>query len=226
MTDPVQTPPAGTPPAQPPAQGGNNQQQTPAPQQGNPQQPPAQNPAPQTFTQDQVNQIIDQRWGEKLGSLEKELGLESGALKNPGPIKDLIAAQKKPKMPPAGATEPLTGAELRMAKMEALMMAGVPSKKIPGLLSRVQGKTKADIEADIQFMLSEGFIILEQPAPPQQQQAPPAQQQQIAAQGAGNQGVPPGPKTWTRSDLSKLPPEEYEKNRSEILAALRDGRVK
>jgi hypothetical protein len=152
-----------------------------------------------------------------MADLEKELGIQSGGLK------DYVAAQKKPKTPPAGATEPLTGAELRMAKMEALMLAGVPSKKIPGLLSRVQGKTKADIEADVQFMLSEGFIVIE--APPAQQPAPPAQQQQIAAQGAGNQGVPPGLKTWTRAELSKLSPEEYEKNRTEIHAAMRDGRV-
>jgi hypothetical protein len=153
-----------------------------------------------------------------MADLEKELGIQSGSLK------DYVAAQKKPKSPPAGSTEPLTGAELRMAKMEALMLAGVPSKKIPGLLSRVQGKTKADIEADVQFMLSEGFIIIE--APPTQQPAPPAQQQQIAAQGAGNQGVPPGPKTWTRQEIKSLSPEEYEKNRSDIMKAMQDGRVK
>jgi hypothetical protein len=171
------------------------------------------------LTQEQADAIFNKRWGEKMADLEKELGIQSGGLK------EYLAAQKKPKTPPTGSTDPLTGAELRMAKMEALMLAGVPSKKIPALLSRVQGKTKTDIEADVQFMLTEGFIILEAPpaAQPQQQPAPQPQNQ---AQGAGQQGVPPGPKQWTRAELNKLSPEEYEKNRTEIHAALRDGRVK
>lgn len=223
MADPA-TPAAGTPPADPPAGGqpaSNNL--TPAANQppGN-NQPPTQTPTPQTFTQEQVDAIFNKRWGEKMADIEKELGLQAGGLK------DFVAAQKKPQTPPVGSTDPLTGAELRMAKMEALMLAGVPSKKIPGLLSRVQGKTKADIETDVKFMITEGFIVLEeskQAAQPQQQpptQAPPT----VAAQGAGSPGVPPGPKTWVRAELSKLSPEEYEKHRSEIHAALRDGRVK
>lgn len=116
MADPA-TPPAGTPPANP-APGGNVPPATP------PAQQPGNNPPPaQEFimTQEQFNQ----RFAEKMGSIERDLGLPQGGLK------DFVAAQKaaqKPK-PPTGET--LSGADLKLAKMEALMTAGVPSKQIP-----------------------------------------------------------------------------------------------
>ena len=171
MTDPVQTLPAGTPPAVPPAQGGQIQPQppnpTPAPANnpGNNQQlPPAQNPPAVDFILNQEQ--FNQRWGEKMAALEKELGMP---LKD---IKPLVEASKKPPAP-APSNDPLSGAELRLAKMEALMLAGVPSKKIPGLLSRVQGKSKAEIEADIQQMVADGFLVIGEPAPAVQPQQPP-----------------------------------------------------
>jgi hypothetical protein len=163
------------------------------------------------LSQEQFNK----RWAEKMATLEGELGM---------PIKDikpLIEASKKPAKPPqpSTATDPLTGADLRIAKMESLMLAGVPSKKIPGLLSRVQGKTKADIEADIQQMIADGFLVIEEP-----KAAQPLQPNQ--AQGAGNPGVPPGPKIWTKSEIAKLTPEQHEKHRLDIMAAMQEGRVK
>jgi hypothetical protein len=108
--------------------------------------------------------------------------------------------------------------------MESLMLAGVPSKKIPGLLSRVQGKTKADIEADIQQMVADGFLIIGEPAPTQVAQPPQLLTNQV--QGAGNPGVPPGPKTWTKEEIAGLTPEQHEKHRLEIMTAMQDGRVK
>jgi hypothetical protein len=153
-----------------------------------------------------------------MTALEKDLGM---------PLKDLkpfLEANKKPpKLVPSTATDPLTGADLRIAKMESLMLAGVPSKKIPGLLSRVQGKTKADIEADIQQMIADGFLIIEEPKVAQPLQLP---ANQVQVLGAGNPGVPPGPKTWTKAEIAGLTPEQHEKHRLDIISAMSEDRVK
>jgi hypothetical protein len=188
-----QVPPAGTPPAN---NGGNNQQQqTPAPQQGTQQQQQQQPPA-QNFIMNQEQ--FNARWGEKMGELEKALGIDSGALKNPDTIKNLIAAQK-PK-PLTGET--LSGADLKLAKMEALMQAKVPSELIPLYLQHfnIAGKTREEIQASIQQLIDKKLLAVDALAQPgtQQQQGPPN-----AAQGAGNTGVPgtPGKKTWKKSEI-------------------------
>jgi len=203
-------------PGQDPQSGDNQQQQqTPAATPGIQQH----QPAPFIMNQEQFNQ----RWAEKHADIEKDLGM---------PLKDAKALIESTKKPPAPATstETLTGAELRMAKMEALMLAGVPSKKIPGLLSRVQGKSKADIEADIKLMVADGFIIIQGPKPaaqPQQQQQQMPATTPTAAQGAGNTGVPAsGEKTFTESQIAAMSPEEYEKNRDAIFKAMEAGAIK
>jgi hypothetical protein len=153
------------------------------------------------------------RWGAKHGEIEKELGMSIAE------AKAFIAANKKP---PANKAEKLEGADLRMAKMEALMFAKVPSEKIPGLISRVQGSNKTEIEADIQQMITDGYITLQAAQPSQQQNQPPN-----AAQGAGNPGVPgtPGKKTWKRSEIKNMSREDHLKNKDEIFAAMRENRI-
>jgi hypothetical protein len=167
---------------------------------------------------------FDQRYGEKLTALEKELGLEPGALKDPASLRERIGQKKPPA--PAPSSDPLSGAELRLAKMEALMLAKVPSERIPGLLSRVQGKSKAEIEADIQQMIADGFLVIEKPAAAQpQQQGPPN-----AAQGAGNPGVPgqpPAKKIWKESEIKelRLAGKITDEVMAEIRLAASEGRV-
>lgn len=190
-----QPPAAGTPPANAPAGGQEHQ-------------PPAQNEF--IMNQEQFNA----RWGAKHGEIEKELGMS---------IEEAKAFIKANRKPPANKAEKLEGADLRMAKMEALMFAKVPSEKIPGLISRVQGSNKTEIEADIQQMITDGFITLQAAQPLQQQQSQPPN----AAQGAGNPGVPgtPGKKTWKRSEIKNMSREDHLKNKDEIFAAMRENRI-
>jgi hypothetical protein len=190
-----ESPAAGTPPANTPAGGQEHQ-------------PPAQNEF--IMNQEQFNA----RWGAKHGEIEKELGMS---------IDDAIDFIKANRKPPANKTEKLEGADLRMAKMEALMFAKVPSEKIPGLISRVQGSNKTEIEADIQQMITDGYITLQAAQPLQQQQSQPPN----AAQGAGNPGVPgtPGKKTWKRSEIKNMSREDHLKNKDEIFAAMRENRI-
>ena len=211
----AELPPApGTPPADP-APGGNVPPATP------PAQQPGNNPPPaQEFimTQEQFNQ----RFAEKMGSIERDLGLPQGGLK------DFVAAQKaaqKPK-PPTGET--LSGADLKLAKMEALMTAGVPSKQIPLLLQHlnISGKTREEIQASVGQLIELKLLMIEAPAQPgTQQQGPPN-----AAQGAGNTGVPgtPGKKTWKKSEIQELlkdPTKTDSKTLDEINLAQKEGRI-
>jgi hypothetical protein len=175
-------PSAGTPPAVPPAQGG----QTPTPAE----------PGKIILSQEQ----FDQRWADKCNALEKDLGI---------PLKDakaIIAAKKKADEDNKTELEKLTGERdtfkterdslnLRLAKMEALLGAGVPSEKVPKLLKRVSGSTAEEIAADIAEMKADGLI--------------PAAQPPNAAQGAGNPGVPnnspdSSKKIWKESEIKEL----------------------
>lgn len=204
---------AGTPPADP-AAGGNTPAQTPAPQPGTP-------PTQGEFILSQAQ--FDKRWAEKMAALEKDFGM---------PIKDVKAhlEQAKPK-PPTGET--LSGADLKIAKMEALMIAGVPSQQIPVILQHfnIAGKTREEIQGSIQQLITAKLLTIAPPAPEPgtQQQQPPGPP--TAAQGAGNNGVPgnSGPKIWTKSEvlsLQKNNPTEYEKHRVEILQQMSTGQIK
>ena len=212
MADPV--PPAGTPPA-PPAQGG--QPQPPATPPAQPGTPPAQGEF--ILSQEQ----FDKRWAEKMAALERDFGM---------PLKDVKThlEQAKPK-PPTG--EALSGADLKIAKMEALMTVGVPSQQIPVILQHfnIAGKTREEIQGSIQQLIDAKLLTIAPPAP-----APGIQQQQHqgppnAAQGAGNTGVPgsPGPKVWTKAEVIALQrdnPAEYNKHRAEILEQMGKGLIK
>jgi len=207
-------PPAGTPPADPA---------------GGQQPPAAQTPAaPQPGTTPAQGEFIlsqeqfDRRWAEKMAALERDFGM---------PIKDVKThlEQAKPK-PPTGET--LSGADLKIAKMEALMIAGIPSQQIPVILQHfnIAGKTREEIQGSIQQLIDAKLLTTAPPAP-----APGTQQQQppgppTAAQGAGNNGVPgsPGKKTWKRSEIQALlqdPTKTDPKTLDEINLAQREGRV-
>jgi len=205
-------PPAGTPPAEP-AAGGNNQ-------------PPAQTPAPQPGTPPAQGEFIlsqeqfDKRWAEKMAALERDFGM---------PLKDVKThlEQAKPK-PPTGET--LSGADLKLAKMEALMIAGVPSQQIPVILQHfnISGKTREEIQGSIQQLIDAKLLTIAPPAPapgtqPQQPPGPPQ-----AAQGAGNNGVPglSAIATMTKADLAAKckDPVWYDAHRDAVLKRLSELR--
>lgn len=204
--------PPATPPAEPPA-GGNNQ-------------PPAQTPAPQPGTPPAQGEFIlsqeqfDKRWAEKMAALERDFGM---------PLKDVKThlEQAKPK-PPTGET--LSGADLKLAKMEALMIAGVPSQQIPVILQHfnISGKTREEIQGSIQQLIDAKLLTIAPPAPapgtqPQQPPGPPT-----AAQGAGNNGVPglSAIATMTKADLAAKckDPVWYDANRDAVLKRLSELR--
>lgn len=156
--------------------------------------------------------------------MERELGIQ------PGGLKDYVAAQKaaaqKQKLP-AGDT--LTGPELRMAKMEALMLQGISGKQIPVILENfnIRGKTREEIDASIQQLITVGLLMIDAPAQQGTQQPPGPPN---AAQGAGNPGVPgtPGKKAFTRAEIAEKSkdPVWYEANRAAIFEAMEKGDIK
>ena len=205
-------PPAGTPPADPA---------------GGQQPPAAQTPAaPQPGTTPAQGEFIlsqeqfDRRWAEKMAALERDFGM---------PLKDVKThlEQAKPK-PPTGET--LSGADLKIAKMEALMIAGVPSQQIPVILQHfnIAGKTREEIQSSIQQLITAKLLTIAPPAPapgtqPQQPPGPPT-----AAQGAGNNGVPglSAIATMTKADLAAKckDPVWYDANRDAVLKRLSELR--
>ena len=204
--------PPATPPADP-ATGGNNQ-------------PPAQTPAPQPGTPPAQGEFIlsqeqfDKRWAEKMAALERDFGM---------PLKDVKThlEQAKPK-PPTGET--LSGADLKIAKMEALMTVGVPSQQIPVILQHfnIVGKTREEVQASIRQLIDAKLLMIEAPAQQGNQQQP--QSPPNAAQGAGNPGVPgqPGKKAFTRAEIAEKSkdPTWYEANRAAIFEAMEKGEIK
>jgi len=168
---------------------------------------------------------FNQRFAEKMGAIERELGLPQGGLK------DFVAAQKaaqKPK-PPTGET--LSGADLKLAKMEALMIAGVPSQQIPIILQHfnIAGKTREEIQGSIQQLIDAKLLNIAPPAnQPGIQQQPP---QPPGRTGAGSN--PPNPssdtkKTFTRSEVAEKSkdPVWYDANREAIQEAMAKGEIK
>jgi hypothetical protein len=159
-----------------------------------------------------------------MGSMEKELGLPQGGLK------DFVAAQKaaqKPK-PPTGET--LSGADLKLAKMEALMTVGVPSQQIPIILQHfnIAGKTREEIQGSIHQLIDAKLLTIAPPAQQGTQQQPPGPPN--AAQGAGNNGVPgqqTAPKIWKESEIRelRLSGKITDELMAEIKQAVSEGRV-
>jgi hypothetical protein len=218
MVEPIVTPPV-TPPVTP-AGGNPAPAATPVVTPGN-NPAPAQNP-PAPFIMNQ--QQFDDRWSQKMTALETEIGM---------PIKDLktfIETNKaKPKPTPG---ESLSGADLKIAKMEALMTAGVPSKQIPLLLQylNIAGKTREELDASIQGVITAKLLVIEAPAPAQNpgnnQQQPQQPTTPNGAQGAGL--IVPGgaqKKMWKASEIRGMSYEDHIKNKDEILLATKENRI-
>ena len=107
----------------------------------------------------------------------------------------------------------LTGLKLKDAKVEALLAAGALSEQIPKLLKRVSGTTPEEITADVEELKTLGWIG-----------------KQPAKGATGCSGHPPvvnnSSKTFTRSQIKKMSPEEYESNREAIMKAMSENAIK
>jgi hypothetical protein len=151
--------------------------------------------------QDQIKTLteqIEEFKGKDLGELDK--------LKN--------KVEKLTKDLTAKDTE-LSSKDLRLIKLEALLDAGVPSAKIPKLLKRVTGTLPDEIKADVLELIEDLKLVEPEPEP------------QKGAKGAGHQQPkdPPGVKTFTRSQIKAMSPEEYDKNRDDIMKSMESGKI-
>ena len=207
--------PTATPSANDP--NGGNPVITPAVTPGN-NPAPASKPGEFILSQEQ----FDKRWGEKMTTLEGELGMP---LKE---VKAFLEANKKPKAVPAGET--LSGADLKIAKMEALMTAGVPSKQIPLLLQylNISGKTREELDASIQGLITAKLLVIDVPTTPAA--TPGNEPTKPPIKGAGNPGLPNDggqKKVWTEKEIKELrnSGKMTDDLHKEIMKASAEGRV-
>ena len=202
MTEPT-VPPAGEPPVE--SQGGN----TPAPQ-------------GKVYTDSDLEKLISGRLKDDREAFEKQLGLSDLGLKIKD-VKDILKAKKEADDAKKTELERLTGerdthksdaqaARLELAKVKALVKAGVDIKKLDTFLKRVVGSTPEEIEADVLELQEAGMFSS---APPKT--------------GTGsNPANPPdqnGPKIWKTSDIARMSHEDHIKNKDEILLAMSEGRI-
>lgn len=147
--------------------------------------------------------------------------------------KAILDANKKQKSAPKG--EQLTGADLKLAKMEALMLRGVPSTQIPVLLQHLNivGSNLAEINASLDALVAAKLLPLEQPGNQGTGQGNGAAQGGGNAQGAGNQGLQNGGQQqgktiWTANKVRelRLSGSLTEQMLADIKLAESEGRVK
>jgi 23S rRNA maturation mini-RNase III len=147
---------------------------------------------------DDLNSQIEEFKGKDLGELDKLKGKVEKL------TKDLATKDTE-----------LSGKDLKLAKLEALLNAGIPSAKIPKLLKRVAGTTPEEIQSDVLELIEDLKLVEPEPEP------------QKGAKGAGHQQPkdPPGVKTFTRSQIKAMSPEEYDKNRDDIMKSMESGKI-
>jgi hypothetical protein len=109
----------------------------------------------------------------------------------------------------------LTGTNLKLAKLTTLLKAGAQPDKLEGLIKRVAGTTEEEIQADVQELVALGWIgATKEPEPGK-----------TGANGSGKPPVKEGIKKFTKDQLTKMSPEEYEANRADILKAMEAGQI-
>lgn len=147
---------------------------------------------------DDLNSQIEEFKGKDLGELDK--------LKN--------KVEKLTKDLATKDTE-LSGKDLKLAKLEALLAAGIPSAKIPKLLKRVAGTTPEEIQSDVLELIEDLKLVEPEPEP------------QKGAKGSGHQAPkdPPNVKSFTRKQLAAMSIDEYDKNRDDIMKSMEAGKI-
>lgn len=175
-----------------------------------------------------IESIVRARLKEDREAFERQLGLSDLGLKIKD-VKDILKAKKEADEAKKTELEKLTGerdthksdaqaAKLELAKVKALVKAGVDLEKIDALLKRVVGSTPEEIEADITELKDLGLL-----------NTTPALQPQ--ATGAGQTGIQrqsDSLPTMTRAELAEKSKdiEWYRKNQDAIMKALEKGEIK
>lgn len=182
---------------------------------------------PKTFTEDDLNRIIKERLDRERKKYANHADLEAKAAKlaelEAAKLNDEEKAAKRLRDLEAEIAEKdksLKDRELKdliRSKIEQAIADGkmeLPKgKTINSLVARSKATTEDEIDSDLEDLI--GFF------PPTIAPEPKNQ-----AQGAGNPGVPAGSKIWTKAEIAKLTPEQHEKHRLDIMAAMQEGRVK
>jgi len=172
------------------------------------------------FTKAQVTDMITKEVGKALKKKDVELEklqteLQGFKDKDLGEVDKLQKKIEKLTKDLGEKDTELTGKNLRLAKMEALLNAGATSAQIPKLLKRVSGTTPEEIESDVKELTELGWIG----------KAPEPDPSKPAANGSGKPPVKDGIKKFTEAQLRAMKPEEYEANRADILKAMEGGLI-
>lgn len=121
------------------------------------------------------------------------------------------------------AAEAQAAADARIIRTEAkvaAIAAGVPAERIDAFLRVVDLAEVTVVDGDPEAEALKTAIEAALTAVPEFKGAPPA------APSGGDFGGTGAPKVWTRADISKLSPAEYEKHEAEILAQLSGAGIK
>jgi len=187
-----------------------------------PEEKPADKPTEKPQITPDIQAIIDKAIQDRLGREKKnhekrvaelEAKIQDYETKDLGEIEKLQKKIEKLTKDLGDKDTELTGMRLKDAKVEALLMAGALSEQIPKLLKRVSGTTPEEIAADVEELKALGWIG-----------KPPVVK---GATGSGHQPVSnDSAKTFTRAQIKKMSPEEYEANREAIMKAMQAGEIK
>jgi hypothetical protein len=174
----------------------------------------------ETYTKDTVSKLIEREVGKVLKKKDAEIlqlnsQIEEFKGKDLGELEKLQKKYDKLVEDHKTTAGELTGVNLKLAKLTTLLKAGAQPDKLEGLIKRVAGTTPEEIEADVQELVSLGWIG-------------PAKEPEPETPGANGSGKPPvkgAPKTFTKAQMKAMTPEEYEANRPDILKAMEANQI-
>jgi len=181
---------------------------------------PEEKQADKTKVTPDIQAIIDKAVQDRLGREKKshdkrvaelEAKIQEYEAQDLGEVEKLQKKVEKLTRDLSERDTELSGFRLKDAKVGALLAAGAMPEQITKLLKRVSGTTPEEIAADVEELKSLGWIG----------------SVQKGADGSGHHVVSDNAKkTFTRSQIKKMSPEEYEANREAILKAMQSGDIK
>jgi len=183
---------------------------------------PEEKQADKTKVTPDIQAIIDKAVQDRLGREKKshdkrvaelEAKIQEYEAQDLGEVEKLQKKVEKLTRDLSERDTELSGFRLKDAKIGALLAAGAMPEQITKLLKRVSGTTPEEIAADVEELKALGWIG-----------KPPVVK---GATGSGHQPVSnDSAKTFTRAQIKKMSPEEYEANREAIMKAMQAGEIK
>ena len=173
----------------------------------------------ESYTKDTVSKIVEREVGKALKKKDAEIlqltnQIEEFKGKDLGELEKLQKKLEKATKDLADKDTELTGTRLELTKTKALLRAGAPPEKVDSLLKRVAGTTEEEISADVQELVTLGWIG-----------KAPETESKPAANGSGKPPVKDSIKKFTKAQLSAMTPEEYDVNRTDIMKAMEAGQI-